>query len=73
MQAIPNMPASGDQFHYVVALDREDDGTGIRCTAEEVELDVEELASREEQGATGNRGVRMRPRGQMDEEEIEVR
>jgi hypothetical protein len=41
VQAMPNMPAIGDQFHYVVAMDKDDDGTGTVFTAEEIELDVE--------------------------------
>ena len=34
---MPNMPAIGDQFHYVVAMDKVDDGTGTVFTAEEIE------------------------------------
>ena len=41
VQAIGSMPAIGDQFHYVVAMDKDNDGTATSFTSEEIELDVD--------------------------------
>lgn len=40
VQEMPDMPAIGDQFHYVVAMDKDGEGTRTVFTAEEIELVV---------------------------------
>jgi hypothetical protein len=40
VQGVPDMPVIGDQFHYLVAMDK-DGGTRTVFTAEEIELDTE--------------------------------
>jgi hypothetical protein len=41
VQGVPDMPVMGDQFHYLVAMDKDGGSTRTVFTAEEIELDAE--------------------------------
>jgi hypothetical protein len=41
VQGVPDMPVIGDQFHYLVAMDKDGGSTRAVFTAEEIELDAE--------------------------------
>jgi hypothetical protein len=50
IQGVPGMPVIGDQFQYLVAMDKDGGSTRTVFTADEIELDTESQDRRQAMG-----------------------